>query len=320
MKVNKVDLVEPLKPGQVRADVTEECTVTTGGRSYKTHIGVIDGPLFSDIDGVLSWRDVSNLVFQVDVARHVYGFVEEMPPDLNTWAKWKLVANRPVVMFDCPDGAGTARIVIDTGAENGVWLGPTRWQEWRVRRATQLATLEAGLFLADRLIILDVFRAKRISVGGITLSDVPVSKAPPFANLLWKDCDAELGLFAFSRLRLIIDGKNGWIYTCPISNPTTQYAYNRLGAVFVPKDVDKDDDLIAHVVDGSPAYRAGIRDGDVLLKIGILNVTVWRTDPYILPLSRFWSRPAGTKDKLTLKRGDKQFEATVTLEELPAVD
>jgi hypothetical protein len=63
-----------------------------------------------------------------------------------------------------------------------------------------------------------------------------------------------------------------------------------------------------------------IRDGDVLLKIGVLNVTRWRTDPLILPLSRFWSQPAGTKHRLTLKRGDETYETTVTLEDLPAVD
>jgi C-terminal processing protease CtpA/Prc len=78
--------------------------------------------------------------------------------------------------------------------------------------------------------------------------------------------------------------------------------------------------LVAHVVKDSPAYRGGVRDGDILLKVGLRNVTLWRIDPSILPLSRFWNQPAGTKVKLTLKRNDQQYETTVTLEELPAVD
>ena len=51
-----------------------------------------------------------------------------------------------------------------------------------------------------------------------------------------------------------------------------------------------------------------------------MDVTKWRVDPHVLPLSQFWDQVAGTKLKLTLNRGEKQFETTVTLEELPAVE
>jgi hypothetical protein len=68
----------------------------------------------------------------------------------------------------------------------------------------------------------------------------------------------------------------------------------------------------------SVVQRKGGREGFVVL--AVLKVTNWRTDPLILPLSRFWSQPAGTKHRLTLKRGDETYETTVTLEDLPAVD
>jgi hypothetical protein len=32
-----------------------------------------------------------------------------------------------------------------------------------------------------------------------------------------------------------------------------------------------------------------------------------------MPLGRFWQEPAGTKLKLTLKRGDKEYQAVVEL-------
>ncbi len=64
---------------------------------------------------------------------------------------------------------------------------------------------------------------------------------------------------------------------------------------------------MADVADESPAYEAGIRNDDVLLKIGELDATKWRTDPKVLPLSRFWNSPAGTKLELTLKRGDREL-------------
>jgi len=67
-------------------------------------------------------------------------------------------------------------------------------------------------------------------------------------------------------------------------------------------------DLVAHVVRASPAYEAGIRNGDVLLKVGDLDVTKWRTDPKVLPLSRFWSMPSGMRLDLVLKRGNEVYK------------
>jgi PDZ domain len=179
--------------------------------------------------------------------------------------------------------------------------------------------LKAGYVPADGVLVNEVLRAKRITIGGITLKDVPVMAASPSADSTFKHCDAMLGLYAFRRIAIIIDGKNKAVYTHPITRTLDEYAYNHLGAVFLPRDLGKSDELIARVLKDGPADRAGIRDGDVLLKIGLLNVTKWRTDPTIT-LNKYWARPDGTKLKLTLKRRDKEFETTVTLEDLPAVD
>jgi C-terminal processing protease CtpA/Prc len=74
--------------------------------------------------------------------------------------------------------------------------------------------------------------------------------------------------------------------------------------------------LVAHVIQGSPAYEAGVRDGDVLLRIGDLDVTKWRTDPRVLPLSRFWSGPAGTILHLGLKRNGQGLDVEVALQNI----
>jgi serine protease Do len=85
--------------------------------------------------------------------------------------------------------------------------------------------------------------------------------------------------------------------------------------VFVPTNAQSND-LTAQVVDGTPAQAAGIRVGDVLLKIDEVDVTKWRTDPTVLPLSRFLARPAGTKLNLTLRREGEIFKITVTLRDI----
>jgi predicted metalloprotease with PDZ domain len=81
--------------------------------------------------------------------------------------------------------------------------------------------------------------------------------------------------------------KKGLAYVRAKKTVATPPDHNRLGAVFVPIE-SQSDDLIAHVIAGGPAYDAGVRDGDVLLKIDKLDVTRWRTDPTILVVWESW--------------------------------
>ena len=131
--------------------------------------------------------------------------------------------------------------------------------------------------------------------------------------------EATLGFAALKRLDIIIDGKHGIAYLRSKTTLPLPYAHNRIGAIFVPQDMQSND-LVAHVVNGSPAYEAGIRNDDVLLKIGELDVTKWRTDSNVLPLSRFWESTARTKLELTLKRGDKIFKTTAILRNIVPPD
>ena len=112
-----------------------------------------------------------------------------------------------------------------------------------------------------------------------------------------------------------MDGPNGVVYAQPREGPALAYPHNRLGAVFAPRD-EQSDPFFAHVAPRSPAFLAGIHDNDVLLKIDDLDITKWRTDPQVLPLSRFWERPPGTIVELTLKRGEREFQTMVVLKEI----
>ena len=101
----------------------------------------------------------------------------------------------------------------------------------------------------------------------------------------------------------------------PNETRASKYAYNRLGAVFAPVDM-KSEHLYAYVVEGGPAYIAGLRNRDILTGVNDLDVTKWRTDPEVLPLSRFWTAPAGTKLKLTYYRKGIDNQTSVELSEI----
>ena len=113
----------------------------------------------------------------------------------------------------------------------------------------------------------------------------------------------------------MIDGPSGTLYTKAATDLRTRFEYNRLGAVFAPVDMEQVD-LVATVAPNSPAAAAGIRDGDRLLAVADLDCTAWRTDPRVMPISRFFDLPAGTKIPLTLGRGTETYTVEVTLAEI----
>jgi hypothetical protein len=207
-------------------------------------------------------------------------------------------------------------IVMDSGLPYGVELSPQRWREWKVNHTNQPTSMLAYYTPNPGLFVSEEIWPREITIGPLVLTDVSVMEANPRLDDLFSSAQtqfqATLGFAALKWLDVIIDGKRGTAYLRPRQTPSLPYEHNRLGAAFVPRD-PKNDDLVAHVADGSPAYEAGIRNDDVLLKIGELDATKWRTDPNVLPLSRFWSSPAGTKLELALKHGDKIFKTTAVL-------
>jgi S1-C subfamily serine protease len=169
-------------------------------------------------------------------------------------------------------------------------------------------------------VVTEEFWAKELTFGTLVLTDVPVMPANVAEQAMGAPgFEASLGLAALKRLDLVIDGSLGIAYLRPRNTAPAPYDHNRLGAVFAPRDMEGLD-LIAHVIDGSPAFEAGVRNGDVLLKVGDLDVTKWRTDPTVLPLSRFWEKPPGTRIVLLLKRGPQTIKATAVLRQILAPD
>jgi C-terminal processing protease CtpA/Prc len=76
--------------------------------------------------------------------------------------------------------------------------------------------------------------------------------------------------------------------------------------------------MVAQVVDGSPAYEAGVRNGDVLSHVTIHWGLIPRLTLRHFPDDEFQRGPAGTKLDLTLNRGGKTLKATAILRDIVA--
>ena len=297
---------------------TEKCTVEFWGFSRRERVAVVSLPAYvhETGDGVVGWSAVADKVVVFDPLKNTVQFVSEVPKETAQWTKLKLRIWDDILALKVSDAGRAGIIVLDTGSPSGVGLSARRWREWRESHKSQPVTLDAFYTPGAGLVVREQAWASDFTLGPLALTDLVLEEADPVSvRQVSKRHVATLGLAALKRLDLIVDGRNAVAYLRPKTTSSPEYKHNRSGAVFVPSD-EKSDTLIARVVDGGPAYEAGIRNGDILLRIGEKDVTHWRTSSN--SLSVFWQKPAGTELALTLRRSNETFKTTVTLRDILA--
>ena len=313
------DIPSDLKPGPglVAAGMSEECTLSLRDSSHRVRFRIIDGPPFRGVtvDGALAWPDLSENVFRFWGAEQKVEILTEVPQEAAAWLKCELQPSKGKLALRIPSKEKLrGLILIDTGSSYGVQLGAERWRQWSHGRRDVPATLTAYWTPADGLLVRKELWAQRLTFGDLTISEVPVQQCSPGQEQT-EHHEATFDLYALGRLDLIVDGKNGCAYVRPSQHSPLPYEHNRMGAVFVPGG-PRGEDLVARVLDTSPAYAAGIRHGDILLRIYDLGVTNLQTDARVLPLSRFWCRPVGTRLQLHFRRNGQTLQANVELSEI----
>lgn len=272
-----------------------------------------------DLGGFLSWTPFRDNILILEAMIEKAETADTLPPRALAWPKFKQIDDG-LLAFDLATTHSTSTAVyIDTGSFEGVALHPVLWKKFAAMQTNQPVTMvgmyspSAGIFYSQTM------WAHEVALGSLILKEVPVREVHP--REIWMNFTnhaATLGLYGLRRLDVVVDGKNHLVYANPRSDLPPEYEHNRLGALFAPRDENSNDPLIAQVAPNSPAFRAGLRNDDALIKIGHLDVTKWRTDPRVMPIRRFWEDKPGSKLNLTLKRGEKEYQATVVLEDILA--
>jgi TPR repeat protein len=310
-------------PGKVKPGHTEKCRLSIIDIDFEadTYFYVLDLPPDSGappVDGVIGWQNFKDNIIRIDGDMKRFKFIKKLPDDIVAWSKWAIYddSSFATLLIKVPDVTGQEGIVlIDTGNPYGISLNAQRWMDWRDNNEDRPYTLSASYTPAVGLKVHEERWADKLAIGDFRISDIPLRQNDAIWQQAIPNLQATLGLFSFSRLEVIIDGPGGYFYTRQRQNPKLKYQYNRAAAVFVPKNPTSQQ-LVGHVVEDGPAHQAGIRNGDILLKIDDLDVTKWHTDPNVFPMFRFWSRPAGTKLELSLMRDGKPIKAVVELKDI----
>jgi hypothetical protein len=320
LKVTKINWQPPL--GMVAVGWTEKCHLTLWNSTTKTRLAWWESGLDLSLDGTIGWPSVNKRIFSIDAATRSVKFLDRVPQEAASWTKLRVQPDCDVLNLEIPGPEGkTAVIFVDTGATWGLALNPHKWAEWKTAHTNQPMTLEGAYTGPLGFFVAEESWAREIKLGPLELTDVPVQgvrfPSPASAPALRTAPAFTLCLAAMNQMDMIVDGKHNVAYLRPKRTPPLPCAYNRLGAAFVPLDL-KSDDLVAFVADSSPAYEAGVRNGDVLLAIDGHDMTKWRANGKLS--YPFRDQPVGTRLNLTLKRGDRILTTTAVLRDILAPD
>ncbi len=310
-----------LKSGHFMVYPSDRCQLRLGNRDVQMRLPICEVPPWvqsAGVDGVVGWRVLSNNILHIDWGRKMLEPVPQIPGPAAQWQRFDVYAppGQRVLALQVSESSESPKAVyIDTGSDGGVEVASALWKEI-VAQHPGLSTTIAGSYgpgvgySASSVCWLPVLK-----VGNLELHDVPVSEAPKGFQQ-WPAYLAQIGLYGLTRLELFVDGRQNRAYVRAKQDYSKKYDYNRAGVVFLPAD-GQSADLLAKVLDGGPAYEAGIRNGDRLLRANGRDVAGWQTDPngWMSDTSTF-EQPAGTKVALTIMRDAHPMEVTVVLKDL----
>ncbi len=271
---------------------------------------VMDSLPFPDIDGLMGWPALWGNVWRAQWENMSLSLTPSIPKEVLSWQSLKLdtqILTAAAFLSENSDGL----LYLDTGHTGGIALSESRWNKWVQKNPLLPKTIKSGyLPAAGGIFSTELTLVKSFQLGFLEIPCVMIEK-----NVFkWPRLEALLGIEALKHFDIVFDLIKGKIYLKERPYSSENFRYNRLGATFLPSYLESDR-LVARVFINTPAYRAGLRSGDILKKVDNIDMTRWRSDPEIWKKD-FWEATPGTKYIIQVERGQERISFPVTLEEI----
>ena len=287
-------------------------TIVLAGRPYFNGWAlVLDAPPFAElvIDGFFGWPILQGAVWQIDWERMSLSLLDSLPEETSSWQVFKLDTQEPIAAaFLDEDTKGL--VYFDTGNPGGISLSEPRWNQWVGEDQDVPITLYSGYMpAAGGIFWTEQSWSDRFRLGPLTIPFVMLEKSP---NKIWPRLEAILGLEGLKHFEVVLDLKENRIFMKGRPYAPSNIEYNRLGAAFFPASM-RSEKVVAQVFKNSPAYKAGLRSGDILLKVDGIDIAQRKRSE---SGTSFTNAEPGTKYTLEIERNGKKHVIQVELEEI----
>jgi len=302
-------------PGATRVHLTEPIAWQIGaGVRARGRLVVIEVPeaLRAIVDGAIGLNLLAERAFAIRWAARRVTFLASSPADApEGFAALNLERHRPGYSVPCRlEGFGPIRCLFDI-ATNGLAVRRRVWRS--LGRAGRIGRFvyAGGSALGGSGVSLKA-RCPPLHIGPFCCRQLLIQVGDTPRLMPARRVDAVAGIDVWKRFDLIVDLANRKLYVQPNEMFDDPEPYNRSGLLCRPVPDQQQGLVVWRIVPDSPADRAGIRQGDVLLAIN--GQTMDRTAPAAALLSLL--QPAGTGVELTVRRQDKTFTRKIVLAEL----
>jgi len=203
-------------------ELSEPAYLTMGGHTFMVPLGV-ENASDGSADGFISWSAIRNNILVFNPDRHLISAVTELPEATAGWIKLK-VLHTDLLELEIPltDGK-TGTLVVDTGSPIGISLAKAPWSEWKA--AHPKVAISTRQFIGPQIGngTTEEAWADKLQLGPITFSDLPVTEAPLSEESMANHFTGLIGLYALTRMDLVVDAKNEVAYIQPRDPPGPPY-------------------------------------------------------------------------------------------------
>ena len=227
-----------------------------------------------------------------------------------------MLHQRPFVEVDMTTADGDTlrglRFLIDTGAGLTALVSAHTHESLRVPESSILTYVGAGL---GGQVSGYVGRTQWLRLGPYELTSLVTSFQDLPDSLRWPVAVSRNGLIGnelLSRFDVWLDYVAERIYVRPTKKWQQEFRYDRSGLVLVAGGPHLRDIVVAHVVTGSPASRAGLCRGDRVLSINRIP-TGWRR---LSSVARLLRKRSGKRIRLVFERNGQRMAVEFRLEKL----
>ena len=206
-----------------------------------------------------------------------------------------------------------ARVSVDTGGRGLLTLNAPFVEEQELLSKLPKSVLTTVGFGIGGVVRHHVGRFEELRIGSLVVSDVPATLAPKGTTGAYGQPDKSGVLDAelLTRFRMIFDYSRERLIFEPREDLAKAFEFDMSGAFLTAQGPDYNQPEVMSLLEASPAAKAGLEVGDVILSIdGVSCVN------YSLDEVRALLKTDGVTRRLTIRRGDQELSIELQLQRL----